>query len=150
MIAKLFIGQPASTGGFDSETVQDVMLGAVEHRFGNVLPTRSVEWLADNGSAHRTHETRWFAKQFGLSPRFTAVRSPQSNGIAESFVKIMKRDYISLMPKPNGLTAVKSLAVAFEHYNEWHPHSALGYRSPREYLQRRIHHEIRDKKCLDI
>ncbi|WP_256682250.1 integrase core domain-containing protein, partial [Klebsiella grimontii] len=25
----------------------------------------------------------------------------------------------------------------FEHYNEWHPHSALGYRSPREYLRRR-------------
>ncbi|MDV5031434.1 integrase core domain-containing protein, partial [Escherichia coli] len=24
---------------------------------------------------------------------------------------------------------------AFEHYNEWHPHSALGYRSPREYLR---------------
>ncbi|WP_148723320.1 integrase core domain-containing protein, partial [Shigella flexneri] len=22
-------------------------------------------------------------------------------------------------------------AEAFEHYNEWHPHSALGYRSPR-------------------
>ncbi|ETT04760.1 integrase core domain protein [Providencia alcalifaciens PAL-2] len=42
----------------------------------------------------------------------------------------MKRDYISLMSKPNGLTAVKNLAAAFEHYNEWHPHSALGYRSP--------------------
>ncbi|MCF7447279.1 integrase core domain-containing protein, partial [Escherichia coli] len=27
------------------------------------------------------------------------------------------------------------LAEAFEHYNEWHPHSALGYRSPREYLR---------------
>ncbi|WP_134798652.1 integrase core domain-containing protein, partial [Shigella flexneri] len=25
----------------------------------------------------------------------------------------------------------KNLAEAFEHYNEWHPHSALGYRSPR-------------------
>ncbi|MDD0282183.1 integrase core domain-containing protein, partial [Shigella flexneri] len=24
-----------------------------------------------------------------------------------------------------------NLAEAFEHYNEWHPHSALGYRSPR-------------------
>ncbi|MDD0615620.1 integrase core domain-containing protein, partial [Shigella sonnei] len=23
-----------------------------------------------------------------------------------------------------------NLAEAFEHYNEWHPHSALGYRSP--------------------
>lgn len=28
----------ASTGGYDSETVQDVMLGAVERRFGNSLP----------------------------------------------------------------------------------------------------------------
>ncbi len=36
------------------------------------------------------------------------------------------------------LTAVKNLAEAFEHYNEWHPHSALGYRSPREYLRRRV------------
>jgi putative transposase len=38
----------------------------------------------------------------------------------------MKRDYISIMPKPDGLTAVKNLAEAFEHYNEWHPHSELG------------------------
>ncbi len=44
--------------------------------------------------------------------------------MAESFVKTMKRDYISIMPKPDGLTAVKNLAEAFEHYNEWHPHSA--------------------------
>lgn len=28
----------ASTGGFDSETVQDVMLGAVERRLGSKLP----------------------------------------------------------------------------------------------------------------
>jgi putative transposase len=27
--------------------------------------------------------------------------------MAESFVKTMKRDYISIMPKPDGLTAVK-------------------------------------------
>lgn len=87
----------ASTVGFDSETVQDVMLGAVEHRFDNELPSKSVEWLTANGSAYRAHETRRFAKQVDLSPRHTAVRSPQSNGIAESFVKIMKRDYISLM-----------------------------------------------------
>ena len=66
------------------------------------------------------------------SPRHTAVRSLQSNGIAESFVKIMKRDYISLMSKPNGLTALKNLAEALEHYNEWHPRSALGYRSLRD------------------
>ncbi|HFP9354227.1 TPA: IS3 family transposase, partial [Klebsiella michiganensis] len=125
----------ASTGGYDSETVQDVMLGAVERRFGNSLPASPVEWLTDNGSAYRSHQTRQFARMVGLEPKHTAVRSPESNGMAESFVKTMKRDYISIMPKPDGLTAVKNLAEAFEHYNEWHPHSALGYRSPREYLR---------------
>ncbi|EIT1421069.1 IS3 family transposase, partial [Escherichia coli] len=119
-----------TTGGFDSETVQDVMLGAVERRFGNELPASPVEWLTDNGSCYRANETRQFARILGLEPKNTAVRSPESNGIAESFVKTIKRDYISIMPKPDGLTAAKNLAEAFEHYNEWHPHSALGYRSP--------------------
>ncbi|EER6124855.1 DDE-type integrase/transposase/recombinase, partial [Escherichia coli] len=111
-----------TTGGFNSETVQDVMLGAVERRFGNDLPSSPVEWLTDNGSCYRANETRQFARMLGLEPKNTAVRSPESNGIAESFVKTIKRDYISIMPKPDGLTAAKNLAEAFEHYNEWHPH----------------------------
>ncbi|HGW2640076.1 TPA: IS3 family transposase, partial [Escherichia coli] len=137
-----------TTGGFDSETVQDVMLGAVERRFGNELPASPVEWLTDNGSCYRANETRQFARILGLEPKNTAVRSPESNGIAESFVKTIKRDYISIMPKPDGLTAAKNLAEAFEHYNEWHPHSALGYRSPREYLRQQASNGLSDNRCL--
>ncbi|EJV2482576.1 IS3-like element IS2 family transposase [Escherichia coli] len=139
-----------TTGGFNSETVQDVMLGAVERRFGNDLPSSPVEWLTDNGSYYRANETRQFARMLGLEPKNTAVRSPESNGIAESFVKTIKRDYISIMPKPDGLTAAKNLAEAFEHYNEWHPHSALGYRSPREYLRQRACNGLSDNRCLEI
>ncbi|EIX9504718.1 IS3 family transposase [Klebsiella pneumoniae] len=139
-----------TTGGFDSETVQDVMPGAVERRFGNELPASPVEWLTDNGSCYRANETRQFARMLGLEPKNTAVRSPESNGIAESFVKTIKRDYISIMPKPDGLTAAKNLAEAFEHYNEWHPHSALGYRSPREYLRQRASNGLSDNRCLEI
>ncbi|EIB3615584.1 IS3 family transposase [Escherichia coli] len=139
-----------TTGGFDSETVQDVMLGAVERRFGNELPASPVEWLTDNGSCYRANETRQFARILGLEPKNTAVRSPESNGIAESFVKTIKRDYISIMPKPDGLTAAKNLAEAFEHYNEWHPHSALGYRSPREYLRQQASNGLSDNRCLEI
>ncbi|MGU7670367.1 IS1 family transposase, partial [Escherichia coli] len=50
-------------------------------------------------------KSRQFARMLGLEPKNTAVRSPESNGIAESFVKTIKRDYISIMPKPDGLTA---------------------------------------------
>ncbi|MFS3303773.1 IS3 family transposase [Escherichia coli] len=139
-----------TTGGFNSETVQDVMLGAVERRFGNELPASPVEWLTDNGSCYRANETRQFARMLGLEPNNTAVRSPESNGIAESFVKTIKRDYISVMPKPDGLTAAKNLAEAFEHYNEWHPHSALGYRSPREYLRQQASNGLSDNRCLEI
>ncbi|EFO4213668.1 IS3-like element IS2 family transposase [Escherichia coli] len=139
-----------TTGGFNSETVQDVMLGAVERRFGNDLPSSPVEWLTDNGSCYRANETRQFARMLGLEPKNTAVRSRESNGIAESFVKTIKRDYISIMPKPDGLTAAKNLAEAFEHYNEWHPHSALGYRSPREYLRQRACNGLSDNRCLEI
>ncbi|HBE7865770.1 TPA: IS3 family transposase [Escherichia coli] len=139
-----------TTGGFDSETVQDVMPGAVERLFGNDLPSSPVEWLTDNGSCYRANETRQFARMLGLEPKNTAARSTESNGIAESFVKTIKRDYISIMPKPDGLTAAKNLAEAFEHYNEWHPHSALGYRSPREYLRQRACNGLSDNRCLEI
>jgi putative transposase len=47
----------------------------------------------------------------------------------------MKRDDVSWMPKPDARTALQNLAIAFDHYNESHPHSALKYRSPREFRQ---------------
>jgi putative transposase len=50
-----------------------------------------VQWLSDNGSAYTAEQTRLFARQIGLQPVTTPVRSPQSNGMAESFVKTIKR-----------------------------------------------------------
>jgi putative transposase len=127
----------ATTGGHSGDVVRDVMLAAVENRFGNALkaPTE-IEWLTDNGSGYTADKTRSFATSIGLKPLTTPVCSPQSNGMAESFVKTMKRDYVAFMPKPDAATAASNLAIAFEHYNEKHPHSALKYRSPREFRRR--------------
>lgn len=36
--------------------------------------------------------------------------------MAESFVKTMKRDYVSWMPSPDAKTALHDLAIAFDHY----------------------------------
>ena len=53
----------------------------------DALPASPVEWLTDNGSVYQAYETpRVRTRKSGLEPRTTAVRSPQSNGIAESFV----------------------------------------------------------------
>ncbi|HBR2407537.1 TPA: transposase, partial [Klebsiella pneumoniae] len=58
--------------------------------------------------------------------------------ITTDYLQQCQRDYISIMPKPDSEAAVMNLAVAFSHYNEHHPHSALGYRSPREYIRRKL------------
>jgi len=127
------IGWVASPTGYSGDDVRDLMLESVEKRFGDQLPSTPVQWLSDNGSAYIAEQTRLFAQQIGLQPVTTPVRSPQSNGMAESFVKTIKRDYVAHMPRPNRETALRNLAIAFEHYNEQHPHSALKYRSPREF-----------------
>ncbi|KPO72198.1 transposase [Escherichia coli] len=126
------------------------MLGVVKYLFCNGLPASPVEWLTDNGSCYRDNETRQFVRMLGLEPKNIAVRSLESNGIAESFVKTMKCDYISIMPKPEGLTAVRNIAEAFEHYNEWHPCSARGYRSPKEYLRQWPSNRLSDTNSLEI
>ncbi|MGO0601593.1 IS3 family transposase, partial [Escherichia coli] len=46
--------------------------------------------------------------------------------------------------------AAKNLAEAFEDFNDWHPDSALGYRSPREYLRLRACIGLSDDRCLEI
>ncbi len=127
----------ATTGGHSGDVVRDVMLAAVENRFGNVMRAPAeIEWLSDNGSGYTASKTKRFASSIGLKPLTTPVCSPQSNGMAESFVKTMKRDYVAFMHKPDAATAARNLAIAFEHYNEKHPHSALKYRSPREFRRR--------------
>jgi len=59
--------------------------------------------------------------------------SPQSNGMAESFVNTFKRDYVARMDLHDAQTVLAQLPAAFEHFNEVHPHSSLKMRSPREF-----------------
>ena len=68
-------------------------------------------------------------------PCFTPVRSPESNGIAEAFVKTFKRDYVRLNPRPDAAAVMAELDRWFEDYNEMHPHRALGMRSPRQFIR---------------
>jgi putative transposase len=125
----------ASTAGISGEMVRDVMLMAVERRFGTDQTPHAVQWLSDNGSAYRAYETIDFAIRLGLMPCFTPVRSPQSNGMAESFVKTFKRDYVYVHDRPDAQSVLTQLPRWFEDYNEIHPHKALRMRSPREFIR---------------
>jgi putative transposase len=125
----------ASTGGISGEMIRDLMLESVERRFGAAGLPAPIQWLSDNGSCYRAHETIDFAIRLGLVPCFTPVRSPQSNGMAEAFVKTFKRDYVYVHDRPDAQTVLSQLPAWFEDYNESHPHKALRMKSPREFMR---------------
>ncbi len=82
----------ATTGGITGEMVRDLMALAVENRFGPLASVPHViEWLLDNGPAYAAHETRAFARLLGLEPCTTPYYSPESNGMAESFITTFKQ-----------------------------------------------------------
>jgi transposase InsO family protein len=124
-----------ANAGISGSDIRDIMLEAVENRFGTVRAPHPVEWLSDNGSPYVAQETQTFATQLNLSPCFTPVKSPESNGISEAFVKTFKRDYVRVNPIPDAATALELIAGWFEDYNECHPHSGLKMRSPREFIR---------------
>lgn len=126
----------ATTAGISGDMIRDLMAEAIESRFGFVdrLPHR-IEWLSDNGSAYTAHETRAFALMMGLEVRTTPVQSPESNGMAESFIKTFKRDYVHINPLHDARSVMEQLPTWFEDYNTSHPHKALKMRSPREYRE---------------
>jgi len=125
----------ATTGGISGEMIRDLMLEATEKRFGTAHTPQPIQWLSDNGSCYRANETIDFAIGLGLVPCFTPVRSPQSNGMAEAFVKTFKRDYVYVHDRPDAQTVLAQLPKWFDDYNEVHPHKALHLKSPREFIR---------------
>jgi putative transposase len=125
----------ATTAAVTGEMVRDLMAESVEQRFGaGVMQVpHALEWLSDNGPPYTAHETREFGRSLGLLVCTTPAYSPESNGMAESFVKSFKRDYVYLNRLDDARSVMRQLATWFDDYNEVHPHRGLNMRSPREY-----------------
>jgi transposase InsO family protein len=87
------------------------------------------------GLPYRAHETFSFAQTIGLVPCFTPVRSPQSNGMAKSFVKTFKHDYVYVHDRPDAQSVLAQLPRWFEDYSENHPHKALRMKPPLEFIR---------------
>ena len=57
---------------------------------------RRIQWLSDNGPQYTAKDTRDFGRDSGSIVCTTPSYSPESNGMAEAFVKTLKRDYAFL------------------------------------------------------
>ena len=121
--------------GISGSDIRDMMLAAVERRFGTDRAPQAIEHLSDSGSCYTAKQTRDFAAALGLTPCFTPIRSPESNGMSKSFVKTLKRDYVRVTPLPDAATVLGLVPGWITDYNTVHPHSALRMRSPAEFRE---------------
>jgi transposase InsO family protein len=117
------------------EDIRDLMAQSLEARFGagSVRAPHPVEWLSDNGPPYTAHATRAFGHDSGLVVCTTPAYSPESNGMAEAFVKTFKRDYVYLARLADAASVLAALPIWFEDYNQHHPHRGLGMKSPRRF-----------------
>lgn len=117
------------------EDIRDLMAQGLEERFGagTLRAPRPLEWLSDNGPPYTATETRAFGRLAGLLVCNTPAYSPESNGMAEAFVKTFKRDYVYLAELPDAQAVLRALPSWFDDYNDHHPHRGLGMRSPRQF-----------------
>ena len=124
----------ATTGAITGEMIRDLMVEAVENRFGSVekLP-HPVQWLSDNGGCYTADETRELGENLGFIVCTTPAYSPESNGMSEAFVKTLKRDYVYLNRLDDPATVLAQIPAWIEDYNENAPHKGLKMRSPRQY-----------------
>jgi len=113
--------------------VQELMISSVNKRFACDEAPNLIQWLSDRGSIYRAHETQRTARSLNLKSCFTAAYSPQSNGMAESFVKTIKRDYVYVNDCETADQTIAQLGNWIKDYNENAPHSGLGMKSPVEF-----------------
>jgi len=126
------VAAPRTLRGGD---IRVLMERALWHRFGEraLSAPRPIQWLSDNGPQFTATETVFYARELGLEPITTPAYSPQSNGLAESWVKTLKRDYVAGADLRDAESVLLQLEQWIEDYNTRAPHSALGMRSPVAY-----------------
>lgn len=127
----------ATTGWINAQDVRDLMVQSLEYRFDRVdRAPNKIEWLTDNGLYYLAKDTVEFAREINLKACSTPYYSPQSNGMAEAFVKTFKRDYVFVHDRPDARTVMSQLHNWIEDYNDHHPHKGLKMNSPRMFLRR--------------
>lgn len=129
------MGYVATRGFVTGQMIRDLMVHSVTARFGpqaRGVP-HPVEWLSDNGSVYTANETVEFAESLGFLVCTTPPYSPESNGMAESFVKGFKRDYVYLDDRYTADEVLSKLPAWIADYNQVRPHKGLNMLSPTEY-----------------
>jgi transposase InsO family protein len=105
---------------------------AVKSVFGSVQADagRGVLLRHDHGSPFTSAHVQNQLTFFGMTPSFAFVRQPETNGVAERFIRPLKEQVVFGRIHQDIEEVRTAVRAFFERYNEHWPLEKNGYRSP--------------------
>jgi len=120
--------------GYD---IQEMVIEALKKRFGSDrIPEEGIEFLSDNGPEYIKTTLKRFLENVGFVVCRTPIKSPESNGIAESFFRGFKRDYVYQSECESFDAVCRMIDGWVEDYNQKAPHGALGMLTPAKFYEK--------------
>lgn len=107
---------------------------AVSRVFGSVRAdaARGVSLRHDHGSAFMSEHFQNQLRFFGMTPSFAFVRQPETNGVAERFIRTLKEQIVFGRIYQDIEEVRTAVRAYFERYNQHWLLEKNGYRSPAE------------------
>jgi len=120
---------------FSDSLEQDGVLDAMERAFARQRPAPGLLFHSDRGSQYTSQATRDLLARYGVIQSMSRSGNCYDNAPMESFFKTLKHELVDWMHYETRDDAARSIVEFIEHYyNRSRLHSALGYRSPVEWI----------------
>jgi len=96
---------------------------------------KGVKLISDNGSQPTSRRYMAECRVLGIEQIFTSYDNPKGNADTERLIRTIKEETIWPYEFRTLEEAKDRIETGLKFYNEEYCHSALGYKSPMEYLQ---------------
>ncbi len=118
--------------------IADVAAAALEEALRSRridLTTPDLVLRSDNGLVFGAKAFVRVARRYGLTQEYITPYTPQQNGMIERFFLTLKQECVWLHRFESRDHAFRVVAEWLDRYDTDRPHSALGYRTPKEYRE---------------
>jgi len=132
VFSREWIAYAFDTSAIKENAIQSVMNASASH--AKKIDISKLSLRVDNGPQYKSNAFRESMQLLGIRLEFIFRNTPEQNGHIESFHKTLKREYIWINDFSNYQEAEIAISKAFMDYNQYRIHSALGYKTPYEFL----------------
>jgi len=96
---------------------------------------KEVKLVSDNGSQPTSRKFLKECKVLGMKQIFTSYNNPKGNANTERYFRIYKEEVAWVMDNPGYEELIERTKAFEKFYNDEYPHSALGYKNPKEVFE---------------